>query len=142
MRKVGCDLPLLKPVQATAISPFLEHDLIREGKTVEPVEGEDVEEHLTAHQAFIDTEEFKEWPTWAQQALLLHYDKTQILKQTLASANLNSSGIFEGMPGGGMASQPGMTATRNPTQAFNNLRVEETPKSMQQNTANGFRGNA
>jgi hypothetical protein len=143
MKKVGCELPLPKPVQATARSPFLEHDMIREGKKgVDPVEGEDVEEHLAGHESFMQSDEYKEWPEWAKQELTLHYDKTQILKQTLAAANLNASGIFEGMPGAaqGMAPQPGMTATRNPSQQFNNLRVEETPKSQKENVKNGFKG--
>jgi hypothetical protein len=142
MKKVGCEIPLPKPVQATAKSPFLEHDMIRAGKKVDPVEGEDIIEHKTGHETFMQSDEFKEWPEWAKQELATHYDKTLILEQTLAAANLNASGIFEGMPmgGQGMPPQPGMTATKNPSQQFNNLRVEETPKSQRENVKNGFKG--
>ncbi len=141
MTSVGCEIPLMKPIQATAISPFLALDMILAGKPVEPVEGWEVDEHLTAYDAFMESDEYNdEWTDEQKQALQLLYDKVQILKQTLAAGNLNQSGVFEGMPGGGMPAQPGMTATQNPSQKFNTLRVEETPKSMKENVKNGFKG--
>jgi hypothetical protein len=140
MRAVGLKIPLPRPEQAKARSPFIEHDMIREGKEVEPVVGEDMDEHLTAHKAFMETEEFQNWPQEAQQALLVHYDKTTIQKKTFEAANLNQSGIFEGMPGGGLPGQAGMTANRNPTQEFNTMRVGETGPSMRQQARNGMMG--
>lgn len=141
MKKVGCELPLTVPPQAKAISPFLAIDMLRAGKEIEPMEGIDTDEYITVFQEFMKGDDYKEWPEWAKQAMAIYFDKVQILKQTLAAGNLNMSGIFEGMPGGGgMAPQPSFTASKNPSQTFNSLRVEETPKSMKENVKNGFKG--
>ncbi len=140
MHDVGCDIPLPKPEQAKVISPFAELDLIREGKDVEPVIGEDPDEHLKAYDEFMKSEDYENWPDDAKMRLKMLYDKTQMLKQTLQAANLNQSGMFEGMPGGAPPSAPGMTASRNPSQTFNNLRVGETGPSMKKNVENGPKG--
>lgn len=142
MRAVGLEINIPKPEQAKAKSPWLEHDLLHRGTEVEPVIGEDADEHLLAHDALIRSEEFKNWPADAQQRMMLHRDKTMILKQTLEASNLNQSGIYEGPnPMGGADQQtPGFTASRNPTQTFNTMRVGETPDSMKQNMMNGEQG--
>lgn len=139
MRAVGLNIPLLKPEQAKVRSPFVEHDMMRLGEEVEPVLGEDCDEHLKAHASFMKSEEFKNWPRETQMALMLHYDKTQIQKEALKSANLNQSGVFEGMPGG-QPSSPSLTASRNPSQTFNNMRSGETGPSIRQQPNNAVEG--
>lgn len=141
MQSVGLKLNLPKPEQAKVKSPWAEHDLIRQGDDIEPTIGEDVDEHKKAHEAFMRSEEFDNWPSDAKQRLKMHYDKTQILEQTLRTANLNQSGVFEGMPGGQQGGAPGMTANKNPTQQFNTMRVNESPKSQKTNIVNGLKGN-
>lgn len=140
MRAVGLNIPLVAPEQAKVRSPFLEHDMIRGGEDIDPVLGEDTDEHLKAHAEFIKTEEFANWPTDRQKSLIIHYDKTQIQKQTLQAANLNHAGVFPGMPGGQPAASPAMTATRNPSQTFNNLRAGETGPSISQQPRNAMLG--
>lgn len=140
MRSVGCEINIPVPEQAKAKSPFVEHDLIRQGQDMEPVIGEDVDEHLRAHMALLKSDEFKDWPSDAQERMTQHYDKTQILQATLQSANLNQSGMFV-PPMGGMPEQPGFTANRNPAQTFNTMRVGETGNSQRQNLRNGAKGN-
>lgn len=140
MQAVGLKVPLVKPEQAKAKSPFLEHDMIREGQDLEPTLGEDTDEHMKAHLSFMQSDDFENWPEDRRQSLMVHYDKTQIQKQTLAAANLNQAGVFPGMPGGMMASAPAMTATRNPSQTMNNMRVGETGKSMMKQPMNGMMG--
>jgi len=137
MKAVGLELTLPKPEQALVKSPFMEHDLIERGEELEPTLGEDTDEHLAAHMALMKSDEYKEWPEDAKQRLTTHVDKTYIQKEMLRMANLNKSGIFEGMgPSAGDA--PSMTATRNPSQAMNNMRVGESGKSMNQNVKNGM----
>jgi hypothetical protein len=141
MDAVGLKVSIPKPEQANTKSPFVEHDLIRAGETIEPVIGEDTEEHKRAHMTFMKSEEFQNWPREAQQALMEHYDKTMILETTLRAANLNSSGVFPGMPGSPAPSgNPGFTASRNPSQVFNTMRTGETGKSQRQNVKNGAPG--
>jgi hypothetical protein len=140
MRAVGLDVPLPKPEQANARSPFVEHDMIRAGKDLEPVLGEDTQEHLDAHEAFMRSEEYEAWPDEAKQRLILHRDKTMIQQQMLRAGNLNASGIFEGPNPMAGAGSPGLTATRNPSQTFNNMRSSETPKSQAQQPGNGMKG--
>lgn len=141
MNAVGLRIDIPKPPQAKVVSPFAEIDMVREGKMVEPVVGEDPDEHIKVYEEFMKSEDFKNWPLDAQQRLAELYDKTQMLKQTLEASNLNQSGIFEGMapmPAEG----PGLTATRNPSQTFNNMRVGETGPSKRANLTNGSKGNA
>lgn len=133
MKNMGINLDIPKPPQADVLSPSVEHELIRKGQDVEPQVGEDYDEHLRQHLAWTSTEEFQGWPEDAKQGLYLHIDKTQILKATLEAANLNKSGMYEG----GMPGMPGVTATRNPSQHFNNVRVGETTASMAENVRNG-----
>lgn len=140
MQAVGLKLNIPKPEQAKVRSPWVEHDLIREGQDVEPVLGEDTEEHMKAHMAFMKSEDFEMWPTDAQQRLMLHFDKTQMQQQAIQAANLNQSGMFEGMPGGMDSGAPGMTANKNPTQEFNTMRVNESAKSQRTNVENGMKG--
>lgn len=137
MDSVGLKIKLPMPEQAKAKSPFEVIDLIQEGKTVEPTVGIDPDEQLTALMAFMESDEFDEWPLENRAALMLYYDKVQILKQTLQSANLNQSGVFEGMNGTGAPATPGFTANRNPTQKFNTMRIGNSPASQRQNLRNG-----
>jgi hypothetical protein len=139
MGAVGLKIDLPKPPQAKVISPFAELDLIREGQVVEPVVGEDPDEHLKVYNEFMKTEDYENWPDSCKKALKLLYDKTQMLKQTLEASNLNQSGIFEGAQPS-LPPQAGMTAGRSPNQPFNNLRVGETAASSQKNLTNGANG--
>jgi hypothetical protein len=132
MNAVGLRIDIPKPPQAKVISPFAELDLIREGEPVEPVIGEDPDEHLKVYDEFMKTEDYENWPDDAKQRLAELYSKTQMLKQTLEASNLNQSGIFEGMQPG-LPPQAGMSSTRNPTSAFNASRVTESPKSARDN---------
>ena len=136
MKAVGLEINIPKPEQAKTKSPFVEHDMIMAGKLVEPVIGEDLDEHLAAHEALIKSDEFKAWSEEAQMALILHRDKTMAQKSLLESANLNQSGIFPGAGPMGAEGTPAMTATRNPSQTFNNLKVGESGKSQKQNVQN------
>lgn len=141
MKAVGLEVNIPKPEQANVKSPFLEHDLIRQGKLVEPVLGEDTQEHMMTHMSFMKSNEFKDWPKEAQDALMLHYDKTQIQEETLRSGSLNQSGIFEAPPGlTPPPSTPAFTANKNPTQQFNTMKIGESGKSQQQNVKNGMTG--
>jgi hypothetical protein len=140
LRGMNITLDIPKPPQAEALSPSEEHELMRKGEQPEPVPGEDYDEHLRRHTSWMKTEEFDKWSPEEKQALAEHIDKTKILKQTLESANLNKSGIFEGMPGGQQPQMPGMTASKNPSQQMNNMRIGETSKSAMQNLQNGQYG--
>lgn len=136
MKGMGINLDIPKPPQADVLSPSLEHELMAKGQEVEPEIGEDYEEHLRQHLAFTQTEEYEEWSDEDKQALLVHIDKTQILKKTIEQNNLNRSGVYEG----GMAPEgPSVTATRNPSQLFNNMRVGESGPSAGANVRNGAR---
>jgi hypothetical protein len=141
MNAVGLRINVPKPEQAKVKSPWVEHDLIRAGEDIEPTLGEDTDEHKRSHKAFMKSDEFKDWPTDAQMRLMTHYDKTIILEQTLQSSNLNQSGIYEPPAAAGEApTPPPFTASRNPSQAFNTMRVGETGKSQKQNVKNGMKG--
>lgn len=137
MDALGVKVKVPAPTQSKAISVFETIDLIEEGNAVDPVVGIDPDEHMKGIEAFMESEEFKDWDSTQRTALYLYYDKVQILKNTLQSANLNQSGVFEGMNGvGGPATPPTMTANRNPTQRFNTMRVSNSPRSMRQNLRN------
>lgn len=144
MEALGMKVKMQVPEQAKAKSVFEVIDLIEEGKHIDPSVGIDPDEHLTAIQAFITSEDFQQWTTEQAAALYLYYDKVQVLKQTLEAGNLNQAGIFKGQNdmGGGEMPQtpPTMTANRNPTQHFNTMRVSNSPQSMRQNLTNGMGG--
>lgn len=141
MDAVGLKINLPKPDQAKVLSPWVIIDMIRAGSDdMEPIIGTDADEHMKAVMAFMKSEDYENWPTDRQQQLLLYYDKLQILKQTLESGNLNQSGIFAGPNPTAGGSSPAMTATRNPSQTFNNLRVGETGNSQRQQPMNGMKG--
>lgn len=132
--ELGVNVDLPKPPQANTLTPFEEHELFQKGESPEPGVGEDVEHHLKTHMLQMNSEDIKNWEPEAVQRLVLHISKTQILKQTLDSANLNKSGMFNGQ---GMAPQPSVTSNRNPTQMFNTMKVGESGKSQAQNLRNG-----
>jgi hypothetical protein len=138
LRALNVDVDLPKPPQAKTLSPFEEHELFKRGEDPEPEVGEDADYHLQCHEAVLASEEVKNWPPEAVQKLIIHRDKTMILKKTLESANLNKSGMYTGGP---MPEQPGLTVSRNPSEMFNKTRVGETGNSMKQNVQNGQGGN-
>lgn len=149
---LGVKVKIPQPDQAKAKSPFEIIDLIEDGKHPDPTVGIDPDEHLTALTAFMESEDFLDWTTEQKMALYLYYDKVQILKQTLQSGNLNQSGVFEGMNGVQQPPQgpnppqqgavpPTMTASRNPSQTFNRMRVSNSPQSMRANARNQAGGN-
>lgn len=145
MEILGVKVKIPMPDQAKAKSVFEIIDLIEQGESEAPIVGIDVDEHLKGIQAFMESEDFKDWTPKQRLDLYVYYDKVQILKQTLESANLNQSGVFEGMNGVGGPQQapPTMTANRNPTQKFNTMRVSNSPQSMRQNARSpqGIGGN-
>lgn len=126
-----------KPPEAETLSPYEEHEMFKRGEAPEPQVGEDYDHHLKVHMMELNSESIENWDKEALQALVLHIDKTKILKQTLEAANLNKSGRFSGA---GMPPQPGLTVNRNPTQTFNTTRVAESGNSMRQNAQNGGQG--
>lgn len=136
MKAVGLEVNIPKPEQAGVRSPFVEHDLVLHGEDLDPVLGEDTREHMIAHKAFMKSDDYKNWPEDAKMRLAAHMGKTMVQEETLKMGNLNASGIYEGAGPMGAAT-PGITASRNPSQTMNNLRVEESPKSMKQNVSNG-----
>ncbi len=125
---VDVDLP--KPPQAKTLSPFEEHEMFKLEMDPEPEVGEDYDHHLKVHMSQLNHEGIKDWDVAAIKRLVIHIDKTKILKATLEQANLNKSGMYEGNP---MQPQPGMTANRNPAQMFNTMRVSESGNSAKQN---------
>lgn len=134
---LGMKIKLQVPDQAKAKSVFETIDMIEQGMPVDPMPGIDPDEHMAGIQAFIESEDFENWTVEQRAALYLYFDKVQVLKQTLQSANLNNAGIFEGMNGPTGGIPPTMTANRNPTQKFNTMRVSNSPQSMRQNMRNG-----
>ena len=138
MDALGVKVKLPQPDQAKVKSIFEIIDLIEDGQQPDPTVGIDPDEHMAGLKAFMESPEFEEWTTEQKMALYLYYDKTQILKQTLQSANLNQSGIYEGgnpanPQGGPQATPPTMTASRNPSQVQNRMRVSNSPQSMRAN---------
>jgi hypothetical protein len=116
--------------------------MIKQGKDVEPQLGEDNDYALSVYEAYVHSDAFKELDPQQQMALLILRDKTLIQKRTLESANLNQSGVFDQMMGpmgpNGQPPQPSVTATRNPSQRFNTMKVGEGSVSAMQNTKNGY----
>lgn len=148
MDALGMKIRMQIPDQAKAKSVFEVIDLIEDGESVDPTVGIDPDEHIAGLNAFMESDDFKDWNPQQKMALYLYYDKVQVLKQTLQSANLNNAGIFKGQndmgtPGGMPNTPPTMTANRNPTQRFNTMRVSNSPQSQRQNTRNpqGMGGN-
>lgn len=137
LNELDIDIKLPKPPEANTLSPYEEHELFKQGENPEPEPGEDYDHHYKVHLAQLNSEDIKNWDVEAQKKLVLHLDKTTILKKTLESANLNKSGMFNGA---GMAKQPGLTVNRNPTQSFNTVRVGESGASAMQNNQNGMTG--
>lgn len=130
--QVDVDLP--KPPQAKTLSPFEEHNLFQRGDDPEPEVGEDYDHHLKIHSMQLNAKNIEDWEPEAVQKLIVHLDKTKILKQTLESANLNKSGMFTGNP---QEKQPSVTSNKNPTQSFNTMKVGEGSNSAKQNNQNG-----
>jgi hypothetical protein len=134
------DIP--KPPQSKVLSPYEMIQMVKEGQNPDPVVGEDYEEHLRQYKAVLTSEAINEWEKDAIQRLMLLYDKTQILKSMLEKANLNQSGMPNLPPGmtppqngkGGPGTQ--VTASRNPSQMMNTIRVGENPGSMRSNNGN------
>jgi len=141
MDALGVKVKIPAPEQSKALSVFETLDLIEQGEQVDPVVGIDPDEHMKGIDAFMESEDFQDWNQEQRTALYLYYDKVQILKQTLQSANLNQSGVYTGgnpanPQAGPQPTPPTMTANRNPTQKFNTMRVSNSPQSQRQNLAN------
>lgn len=142
MKATSWELNIPKPEQAYAQSPFLKIDLLKMGKPVEPKLGEDTTEALIAYDAVIRSDDFKEWRPEHQKAFIVLRDKTQMQQMTLQAANLNQSGIFEGMgpQGTPMPPQQGLTVSKNPSETMNRLKIGEGNKSAQANVKNAMTG--
>lgn len=139
MEVLGVKVKIPAPPQSKALSVFETIDLLEQGEKVDPEVGIDTDEHMKGIDAFMESEDFKDWNQEQRMALYMYYDKVQMLKQTLQSSNLNQSGVFEGMGGVGGNTPPApptMTANRNPTQRFNTMRVSNSPQSARQNMRN------
>lgn len=135
------DISIPKPKEARTLSPYEEHEMFRNGELPNPQVGEDYEDHLKQHAVFLKSDEIREWPQEAVTALLVHISKTQIMKGFLETANLNQSGKFEGMPElPETGDVPGVTASRNPSQHFNTMRVGENTASSLANIRNNANG--
>ena len=132
---LGIQLTVPKPDEAKTLSPFEEHEMMQRGDYPEPKVGEDVDHHLQVHMRLLNSPSIAEWPPETVKELIIHIDKTKILKATLEAANLNQSGRFTGNP---MMGQPSLTANRNPTQKFNTMKVGENTASSMQNVKNGM----
>ena len=130
------DVKLPAPDQAKVHSAFEALDLIKNGELMEPEVGIDYDHHIKVFMNALNAEEIKTWDKDAVKNLVMYIDKAKILKQTLEAANLNKSGVFPG----GMLPQPGMTASRNPGQTMNNMRVSESGNSAKKNLQNGQAG--
>jgi len=144
MDALGVKVKIPQPDQAKVKNVFEIIDLIEDGEQPDPMVGIDPDEHLAGLKAFMESPEFEEWNSEQKMALFLYYDKVQILKQTLQSANLNQSGVFEGMNGVQQAPgqvPPTMTASRNPSQPMNRMRVSNSPQSMRANANQTAGGN-
>lgn len=143
MDALGVKVKIPQPDQAKAKSPFEIIDLIEDGQTPDPTVGIDPEEHMAALTAYMESPEFEDWSTEQKMGLYLYFDKVQILKQTLEAGNLNQSGVFEGMNGVGQPDQvpPTMTASRNPSQVQNRMRVSNSAQSMRANANQTAGGN-
>ncbi len=140
---LGVKVKIPAPDQAKIKSPFEIIDVIENGENPDPMVGIDPDEHMSALTAFMESPDFEDWSIEQRTALYLYFDKVQILKQTLHSANLNQSGVFEGMNGVGQPGQvpPTMTASRNPSQVQNRMRVSNSPQSQRANASQTAGGN-
>ncbi len=131
---LNLDIDLPKPDQAKVHSAFEALEMIKNGETLEPEIGIDYDHHLKLFMEALNAEEIKDLDTEIIKNMILYTDKLKILKSTMEAANLNKSGMFEGGP---QPNQPGMTASRNPGQRMNTMRVAESGPSMQKNNQNG-----
>lgn len=133
---LSIDIDIPKPPQAKTTSPYEKIEIIKNGGDIEPELGEDFDHQLKVLMDQLNSDDIKDWDPEAIKKLVMLIDKTKITKMTLESSQLNQSGQFSGP----MQKQPPVTANRNPTQMFNNMKVGENQKSMMANNQNGFQG--
>lgn len=131
---LGIDIP--KPDQAKVHSAFEALEMIKNGDVLEPEVGIDYDHHMKVFMSELQSDEVRDLDSSVVKNLMMYVDKLKILKATLEAGNLNKSGVFPG----GMGPQPGLTASRNPGQRMNTMRVAESGKSMAQNNQNGQPG--
>ncbi len=129
---LNLDVNLPMPDQAKVHTAYEALDLIKNGENLEPEVGIDYDHHMKVFMNALNDEDIKNWDPEAIKNMVMYIDKLKILKQTLESSNLNQSG----MAPQGMMPQPGMTASRNPGQIMNNMRVSESGNSAKANAAN------
>lgn len=129
---LNLDIDLPKPDQAKVHSAFEALDLIKNGENLEPEVGIDYDHHIKVFMNALNAPDIKNWDPETVKNLVMYIDKAKILKGTLESANLNKSGLFPNA----MLPQPGMTASRNPGQIMNNMRVSESGNSAKANASN------
>lgn len=113
---LNIDIDLPKPPQAKTLSPYEEHELFQRGEDPEPEVGEDYDHHMKIHMMQLNAQNIEDWEPESVKKLIVHIDKTKILKQTIEHFNLNQSGQFtqgnsppqdKGKPGkAGMAKGP------------------------------------
>lgn len=139
MESVLGDSSAYLPVPEEAKLPSAEEaiQLILSGERIEPKPGIDPEHYLRVFADYINSEEFKEIRPDQEKAIFAFYAKTKLMKETFDKFNLNMSGQFEGVMNQEMGGLPGVSVGKNPSNRFNQMRIGETGKSMQQNVQNG-----
>lgn len=128
------------PVPEEAKLPSAEEaiHLLLAGEIMEPKPGIDAENYCRVFANFIDAEEFRTLRNDQQTAVFGFFMKVRFMKEVFEKYNLNMSGKFDGMMD--QAGLPPVTASRNPSQTFNRLRVGESSGSAMQNNHNGMKG--
>ena len=137
INSLSLDIDLPKPIQAKTTSPYEKIEIIKNGGDIEPELGEDHDHNLAVIEKQLQADDIKDWDDEEIRKLIILRDKILITKKTLESANLNQSGQFSGGP---LSKQPPITASRNPAQKFNTMRVGEGQNSIRQNMRNGQQG--
>lgn len=130
------------PVPEEAKLPSAEEaiQLILGGEKLEPKPGIDPENYLRVFAAFIDSEEFGTFRNDQQHAIFGFFAKVKFMKEVFDKFNLNNSGQYEGMMSQMAGGMPPVTANKNPSQTFNQLKVGEGGNSAMQNNKNGMKG--
>lgn len=142
MEAVIGDSTAYLPVPEEAKLPSAEEaiQLLLSGEIMEPKPGIDPENYLRVFAAFIDAEEFRSFRNDQQHAIFAFFAKVKFMKEVFDKFNLNHSGQFEGMMNQIAGGMPSVTSDKNPSQAFNKLKVGETGNSAMENNKNGAKG--
>lgn len=142
MESVIGDSTAYLPVPTEAKLPSAEEaiQLLLAGERMEPKPGIDTENYVRVFAAFIDEDEFKTFRNDQQMAIFDFFAKVKLMQEVFDKFNLNQSGKFEGAMDGLMGGMPPVTANRNPSQKFNQIKVGEKTNSAMENNKNGMRG--